>query len=391
VVWLEVDPPDSVLAVAPWEYILQGMVPRRLPIHRFLPVTPLGPLSIALCYVLSSEEDLAFTRERLAALIPEHLEAITGFPDELARELNVFVIGPDRSDDGLHRFFSEPKHSRVRFHRHASRMRDVDAKDAAGRIPGVQPRNPWLRWMSEILGGRPVDFFHFVCDGTVASGVGALALNHPLDEREGTAVPPIEAEELDLFLTQVGAWSASFVPMRDDRSAAGLRLLAESLARRRPGLIAVDNISPLHYQRIDVLYPLVHYLRGAIRPDLFYPWRYYQMLHGVLDGLNDWYARPLREREVLQKLTLAGSGALDQLLSGKADRWLQATQRMLEQLAASWLSLAEGGEATAQRRRGLERAARVVIEAVERHFEGDDKVRAADSPYPNPPFKPVGW
>src|SRR5262249_31104992 len=48
-VWLELDPPESVLALAPWESLLGPVGLRRRPVYPFLPVVRRGPLSLALC------------------------------------------------------------------------------------------------------------------------------------------------------------------------------------------------------------------------------------------------------------------------------------------------------------------------------------------------------
>ena len=63
---------------------------------------------------------------------------------------------------------------------------------------------------------------------------------------------------------------------------------------------------------------------------------------------------------------------------------------MLEQLAGSWLDLAGGGDATAERRRGLERAARAVIAAVEGEIGGDDEPRGEGDQRPKPDVSPEG-
>jgi hypothetical protein len=383
--WLELDPPESVLALASWEYVLRAPFLRRRPVHPFLPLVRRGPLSIALCYHAGAD------------LQPWRFDVLRDRLDpKYAKHLHIFLIGSGDRDDvpqGFKEMLQARLRARVDLHR--SWQVDLDALALKGES-GVRPRNPWLRWMSDVLGRHAVDFFQFVCDGAIGAGEGLLALDRPSGAGPvGAVVPPVAAQELDLFLTQVGAWSAGFEPMGEKDSVTGLTLLAERLARRRPGpIVAAYRSGDPRTSTAENMRNWLAYLAGEIGPKELLPWNY-GVVHGVPDEPAPWFERPEGERKLLQELTLAGSRAMGRLLSGKAERWLQATQRMLEQLTAAWLALDDRSPAATERRRGLEQAARVVIDSVNRHLGEDQPQGAGVKPtepaaFPRRPLKSAG-
>lgn len=118
-------------------------------------------------------------------------------------------------------------------------------------------RSPWLLWMREALKNTTVDVVHFVCHGHLSRESGALLFaQSPLERSERYLAGPVGFNELQTFLTQVGAWSAVFSSTPDNFSEIGMRALADEVAQNRPGPLL------MHTSSLD---PQGHALREAYR------------------------------------------------------------------------------------------------------------------------------
>ena len=83
-----------------------------------------------------------------------------------------------------------------------------------------------------------IDVAHFINHGFRMGDQGALALaESPLLNRDRRSARFVGADELNLFLDQIGAWGALFSAPLYNYSPIGLRLLADKLSLLRPGTV----------------------------------------------------------------------------------------------------------------------------------------------------------
>jgi hypothetical protein len=77
---------------------------------------------------------------------------------------------------------------------------------------------------------------YFLSHGYMSELKGALALaESPTINRDATWSRFVGADELNIFLLQVGAWSVALDSPLENYSEMGLRSVADDLAQRRPG------------------------------------------------------------------------------------------------------------------------------------------------------------
>ena len=234
VLWLQFLRPYGHLGLVPWEQLLGGVA--RRPVLRlseglgsFRRAMLSGPVRVALCGSMPrAKEDF-----RLAG----HLSRLA---DHLARgqvEVEVFTDGARcREVAGLLRDLQAES---VEVHRPDPEA-SYSLPEASLRIrdrPG-ELVNPWLLWMRDRLVASGVDAFHFVGHGFFSGNSGAIALaESPIRNQDRRMARFVGAAELDEFLTQVGAWCFGSSSPENDFSLMGSRLLAHSIANRRPGVV----------------------------------------------------------------------------------------------------------------------------------------------------------
>jgi hypothetical protein len=215
--WLHLRKPYGYLGCVPWEGLLVPELGRpilRLPdFFERPPLETPRALEVALC-CSTPDDERAYGQNALIDLL---LERTLGATD---RPMRVHVFTDSRFSPALAaRAGSGP----VVVHSRAT-------------VPEASDEHPWFAWMRRSLGGRSVDVVHFMGHGYVARGRGSLALaaspQPHAPERWSTFVSDAE---VDAFLTSVGAWGAAFSAAEGNYSELGLRLLADSLALRRPG------------------------------------------------------------------------------------------------------------------------------------------------------------
>lgn len=119
-------------------------------------------------------------------------------------------------------------------------------QEALGSRPvdaGARLRSPWLLWMREALKGQAIDVVHFCCHGYLSGGLGAMLFaQSPLERTDRYLAGPVGLQELQNFMTQVGAWSSAFESVQDNHSRPGLRALADEIAQARPGPMLMHDL-----------------------------------------------------------------------------------------------------------------------------------------------------
>lgn len=262
------------------------------------------------------------------------------------------------------------------------------------------PPNPWLRWMSETLAGKNIDLVQFVCHGYMSQDHGALALaESPALNTDPNIARFVGAAELSRFLNNMGAWYLGLTSPPNNYSMYGLRLLADQMARSRPGPVFLHEPShPEDALGLNFLYSLLYgepEVPPPLCPSVFlycHPRRLlgdaYKMPGMYVGGQGTVDEQTAREGgdavewtggdiwrsaspeshpapdtaadSAMEKYTLARPETADLLRSpGKAPRWLMPVQRYLEQSAASLLRQQSGGISSAAQA-GLGQALNIV-------------------------------
>jgi hypothetical protein len=353
-VWLRFAAPSGLLPIVPWERLLGPVCPRpvlRLPYHRFAPTAPRRRVDAAL-YVGSSaavpliHHWLEHVARHLAQKTVLHLFAeaseqqeLADLRERLADEFDVHLHPPPPDD-----------------------WRPKRISSASGVIT-----NRSLIWIRDRLHDRTVDAVHFVAESFLVGEDSGLLLHD--ERREDAYTRYVRSPELVEFLSHVGAWSVAFTAPPGNRSMPGLRLLADQIARVRPGPCLVHDM-----RDASALDALGHAYRYLYSPDWPTPPSspalsiYCHPYHGLEAGAVDAYSQ-----EVLRRTTLVQKVGEEQLAS-ESHAWLSSAQRVLEQCA---LNVTAGAvpEEEQSRMEGRLSALEFVADSLARH--ANDPLEAA--------------
>jgi hypothetical protein len=311
---------DGYLAMMPWEGLLldQGIGRfHRCPYH-LMPVTRMGKRRIAFILAPSpwpSRESPAWWLSAFEWWLGWN-QSVFPPPERADAEAVVFSLG-----EHVEAVFSLL--ARLPF-RHVLRARLPEAatffrgERAELETPADRLKNPWLRWVSATLADSAVDTVCFVCPGRVLLERGALYL--PLPARGGVrdafAFADVTAEELDTFLTHVGAAQSFYLPaVNAQPTGYALRLVVDRLRQLRPG---------------------THFAGEELVGEQRLTEREAADLQGISNRLTS----------ILEDAGLADLLGNQELPGLEQPRWRVAVQRQMEKLAARLIQL------------GLERGAR---------------------------------
>ncbi|WP_371501869.1 hypothetical protein OG871_33185 [Kitasatospora sp. NBC_00374] len=236
-VWLELANPRGYLHLVPWEQLLAplGRPVLRLPQHVLRAQPPSDTLEIAICAGSPPARAGAATTsallERLTGLWIKHsghhvhihlFTDLAGYLEvaEWATCMAPYLVVHD-------------PHDAARFMGPRGTSLTADPGELV---------NPWLRWIRDALQRRALDVVHFVTDGYLADGRGAIAIaGTPLLGPGQAPSAFVGSAELCTLLAQVGAWCLVVNGAPGNPSGAGLRELADAVAAARPGLVMVDE------------------------------------------------------------------------------------------------------------------------------------------------------
>jgi hypothetical protein len=240
--WLELAEPAGYLPLLPWEGMLRPVT--HVPILRLSPhvVQALSSdreLSVVLCISVPSDKCTP-TAKQLASLM-----------DAVRRVL------PERST--VHVFADDLCHPLARTARD-----QVAASDLQGRViklydlPERMSNNElleksWKNWVVESMAGGAVDILHSVAEGRLCADDARLVISRDPRPSEklgkasllGRPLHYMTPFELSDCLTRLGAWAVVFsTPSEGSRfveTRLGLRLLADQIARLRPGVVVFHD------------------------------------------------------------------------------------------------------------------------------------------------------
>ncbi len=238
--WLHFTHPVGFLAAMPWERLLNPRIERpilRLPDFLDHPgPEPSGRVTLALCGsapaakdcfpVLASLDAIASAASAvLADRVEIHIFTDVQYSgvtmDHFNGRDNIIVHDPEEAADYL--------------------VPEASSKlsESFGRLD-----NPWLHWMRNSLGDRPVDFVHFLCHGYMNRRGAALALaESPLRNLDQRWARFVGATQVHSLVSQLGAWGVGLSSPPQNFSGMGLRQLAADIAERRPGPVIYHELS----------------------------------------------------------------------------------------------------------------------------------------------------
>jgi hypothetical protein len=229
--WLEFPSPRGYLYVMPWERLLTslGRSLFRLPNHLVRPQAPGPTLEVAIC----ASAPLA----KVPFVPPQIIEALVAqYVNKTGRDVTVNVFTDDN-------WYEQVRHALLhlgdRAVVHAPAGAGIYERPARSARVGAsaQLSNPWLLWMRDATGGKPLDVVHFVSHGYLSGDRGAIAVaSSPTVNTDREWSRFIGSVEVNTFLSQVGAWGLALTGPYSNFSESGLRELADSIALGRPGM-----------------------------------------------------------------------------------------------------------------------------------------------------------
>lgn len=227
--WLHLRKPYGFLGCVPWEALLVpalGLPVLRLPdFFERPPLETPRALEIVLCSSTPDDERAYGQFDHLGTIVDRILDAAD-------RPTTVHVFTDDRLGPAL---AGRAPSNRVIVHPPAAANRFTWTRERSERETS---ENAWFRWIRGALSGRSVDVVHFMGHGYLARGRGALALSASPDPAAQARWSTFVGDaEVDAFLTSLGAWGVAFSAAEGNYSELGLRLLADTIALRRPGAI----------------------------------------------------------------------------------------------------------------------------------------------------------
>jgi hypothetical protein len=327
--WLEFPSPRGYLYVMPWERLLAplGRSLFRLPDHLVRPQAPGQTLEVAICASAPLAKVPFVPPQIVEVLVRQYLE-------KTGRNVTVHVFTDENWYEQVRAVLQNFGGQTV-VHEPATAARYARPERTSRVGTSAQVSNPWLLWMRDATGGKPLDFVHFVSHGYLSGGRGAIAVaSSPTLNTDRRWSRFIGAVEVNSFLSQVGAWGLVLTGPAGNFSEAGLRELADCIALSRPGVTMAhrfeDDIDCTQFgwamqtvvapgSALDDPLPCV---TCWVHPRFVdFPQEYEQDLHVNADGSSVFITEPT-------KTALAGS---------ETQAWVAAATRFLETQQVRWL------------------------------------------------------
>ena len=234
--WIHLVSPYGLLRFVAWERVLGHALARpilMLPDFIFPPPREAADaLDVVVCgsAPLHREDHsirlgVAHAIKHIASVERESVRIHVFVDRQMQRDLQQ-LLGPTLAQDDRVVFYDQER---------ARPFVSDESTNSWTRKPG-DLKSPWLLWMRDCLKDQSIDVVHFVCHGYLARQRGALLFaQSPIERSRSYLSGPVTGQDLQTFLTQIGAWSVVFSSIPDNSSEFGLRGLADEIAQARPG------------------------------------------------------------------------------------------------------------------------------------------------------------
>jgi hypothetical protein len=367
--WLEIANSASILAIMPWEALLQAglRVPLlRLPYFSLNPTVPGRNRNIVVC-VSVPEAKPSFEVENFLQMLV--LQIAT--PANQSTRLHIFTDQQiyNRYKGVVDNNMSIVLHDPVDAVWYGVAERRISLLDKPGN-----PESPWLRWILNTIGDESIDIVHFFCHGYLSMGQGALAFaESPLSNDDSGWARFVGPQQLTAFLNQIGAWAIGFSSPPNNFSSTGLRLLTDQVARLRP------VTAFLHDARRDSQFSALSSIYGFLSGNKNLQTRF--QLEVALRAISLYYSpsqigwdqvKPdFAASNMLHDFTLLKGKSFELLQErGHVPLWMAACQRDLEQSVADLFEQRQVKETETQAatRQGIEDARMAITNIIERYM-----------------------
>ena len=361
--WLHLVKPYGLLGAIPWERDLVPALQRpflRLPDVLPEPSRSSSSLTVALIATAPAPEGPPPALELGLPVARALAAAVSG-----RLHLHVFADTDARQavEDGLRQLGL----AEVEVHAPSTRPPDGRSDRRSDRSRVGDLRSGWLRWVRDTLTGRPVDAVHFLVHGNSLGTRGAILT--PLDATAEREIPvSVEATEIEMLLTQIGAFTAGFSRLPNNWSDHGLRQVIDELGSRRAGPVLLHDASlDDDHAALTEAYRFLTESQPSVPP---------------ASASLTMYAQP---RQVLQEVphlrpadgwTVEPSGAVQaQFDKEETPGWLAAAQRYLEQQELTLMRFRNETQsrtpspAEQSHYAGVESALRKARDVIDRHAE----------------------
>jgi hypothetical protein len=348
--WIAFSDSCGNLPLMPWERVLHThlrLPVLRLPKYDLEPVSAREKLDVVLCASSPTEGPTFPVAQVVDTVTRSVMESISH-----QISMHIFVEQP---------FYSELSQRLADLVANAGDQRHVQlynpAEADAASTNQSDPRSSgsaWLQWVRRALGERSTDVVHFVGSGHLWGDQGALAwASDPMGASPSERMDFLTPQQIEAFLTQLGATTLATTLPPHGRGLLFLRLLAYQIDYMRPGSVLLHDMKEaapaysvgaaygcLYGSRPAKAPKTTSYISIYHNPALFEPeFAAAQRPHsGVLGSSTAPEASTSQNSggaDVLGEYTLAKGQTLDILTSSEnTPGWLAASQRFLEREAA---------------------------------------------------------
>jgi hypothetical protein len=363
--WLELPPPCGDLHLVPWERLLATAVSDRpvlrRPYHTLRPRTSYDTFRVALACPLSLgalPPDIL-----LADVVAAHARRWVTSSNGSAR-VDVFVR--DETAPAVRELTADVPEIVVQDPSYAQDL------PASGQGRGISPAdlttNPWLLWMTHALGGQAVDVVHVLTYGDLGASGGRMMLSRsPIAGDDRDACLLVGATPLGGALAQLGAWALVLSGLAGDPSPAGLRDLADAIARLRPGAVVAHAVTGSDTAQFGAAVARV-FAGGP--PTTALPtltcWVHPELVHFTADEAEALLLTPEGQSAVITQTTG------DVLGKAGTPAWVAAGTRFLEAQQADWIGSTQYGAADDAAKNALNSVSELLDAHVRKHVVEPD-------------------
>ncbi len=381
--WLQLANDCGILPLVPWERLLQprlGVPILRLP---YFAIKPFSPTSSSLDIVLCASTPVAKESIPVEILLDTLTRRLLETVQRESVIIHVFADAFVYSNlQSILRDRLVPTNSRVvqlYDPANAPTYTSVRSFGSIHETPGYL-ESPWLLWIIDALQGRSADMIHFVCHGYLSSDLGALAFaESPAHNKDHGWALFVGAQQLMTFSTHLGASSVGFSSPERNFSELGLRLLADQLARLRPGPVLLQEVrGDPGCQTLAEVYSFLYDEMRDTPPSspalalYCHPSRVKQIAQQPGD---------INQESILNQYTLAKGETL-KIMEAKENTpsWVASSQRYLERSVAELIETepTSSSSVPSATRQGVEEALSFLSDTLVRHAPAASDVKGKE-------------